>query len=337
MKNKLLFSLALFAAALASAGAEPVTKNYARTIPAPGMFRFRWYHGAICPALDRSERIQVQRYNEDTYVMRMNMDLHHEAPFMYLLMGNDRAILIDTGAMSDPKLYPLRATVDALIAQWCDLRGKADLPLIVAFTSAEDLVQNQGYEQFKDRPNTTLVPKALPELKKFYGVDAAWPGGLGKLDLGGRVLTVIPTPGAHIDGITFYDPYNNFLYTGDFLFPGRIMISNEKDYAASIKRLKGVADRFPVKWVMGGQIEMTNLPGVDYSRMTYYRPAERVLEMNPSVIAEAQELSTAMMFVAGATARTDFIMMNKVGIGYRNIVRPAELGAPGTLAGAGLR
>ena len=147
--------------------------------------------------------------------------------------------------------------MDALIAEWCDLRGKADLPLVVACTSSEDLVQNQGYEQFIGRPNTTLVPKTLPELKKFYGVDAAWPGGLGKFDLGGRVLTVIPTPGTHIDGITFYDPYNQFLYTGDFLFPGRILISNEKDYAASIKRLKGIAERFPLKWVMGGQIEMT--------------------------------------------------------------------------------
>ena len=42
-----------------------------------------------------------------------------------------------------------------------------------------------------------------------------------------------------------------------------------------------------------------------------------------------------MMFVAGATASSEFVMMNKVGVGYRAIIRPPELGAPGVLPGAG--
>lgn len=37
---------------------------------------------------------------------------------MFLLFGTDRVLLLDTGATEDPKLFPLRATVDELIGEW---------------------------------------------------------------------------------------------------------------------------------------------------------------------------------------------------------------------------
>ena len=47
-----------------------------------------------------------------------NMAVHPEAPFMFLLFGNDRTMLLDTGATRSPEFFPLRQTVDELVVQW---------------------------------------------------------------------------------------------------------------------------------------------------------------------------------------------------------------------------
>ena len=36
----------------------------------------------------------------------------------------------------------------------------------------------------------------------------------------------------------FCDSYTGFLFTGDLIFPGKINISNDKDYVASLARLQ---------------------------------------------------------------------------------------------------
>ncbi len=42
--------------------------------------------------------IQVHAYDPHTYVLRQSKATNYEAPFLYLLFGNERAILLDTGA-----------------------------------------------------------------------------------------------------------------------------------------------------------------------------------------------------------------------------------------------
>ncbi len=96
-------------------------------------------------------------------------------------------------------------------------------------------------------------------------------------------------PGAHKDGLVFYDPYNRFLFTGDLMFPGKINIGNDVDYAASLQRLKLWKESHPVKWLMGGHIEMQFVPGKVYPRFATYKPYERVLQMEPDLIDDALE------------------------------------------------
>ena len=38
------------------------------------------------------------RVDDDTFIMRQSKDVNYEAPFLYLLCGAERAILLDTGA-----------------------------------------------------------------------------------------------------------------------------------------------------------------------------------------------------------------------------------------------
>jgi len=304
--------------------AGEVVHNYACNGPAPGDIAFRWIHGSVCAATNRDPRIQVLAYNEDTYILRENPCIHWEAPFTYLLFGNTGALLIDTGATLEAAYYPLRTTVDAIIRRWCSIRRKKSVPLTIVLTSGEDIAQNQGLGQFAGRPETTLAPTQLAEIKTFHKL-AEWPNGTGSIDLGGRVIDVIPTPGAHKDGITFYDRYNCFLHTGDLLYPGRIQIGNDRDYVAALSRLQQWSESHPVKWIMGGHIEMMFAPGRAYPRFKNYRPFEHVLELEPSVLAEALEGVTAVLGKSGVVFRTDFILLNRVGPDEKNYRTSADL------------
>lgn len=302
---------------------EEVVHNYSCDGQAPGNLAFRWLYGSNVSALNHDPRIQVVQYNEDTYVLRQNVCVHWEAPFTYLLFGNQGALLIDTGATAEPAYYPLRETVDAIVTRWRQMRRKKSVPLTVVFTSGEDIAQNQGLTQFRGRANTTLAPQPLAAMKQFYKLSNAWPAGVAHIDLGGRIIDVIPTPGAHQDGVTFYDHYTDFLYTGDLLFPGKINISNDQDYAGSMERLKQWKAAHSVKWVMGGHIEMQFVPGKTYPRFATYKPYERILQMEPELIDDALESAKQVLGKELALVRPDFILLNRVSPDQKTPVFPA--------------
>jgi glyoxylase-like metal-dependent hydrolase (beta-lactamase superfamily II) len=261
----------------------------------PGSIRYKWIHGSICAATNRDPRIQVVPYNDTTIVMRENMAIHWEAPFTYLLVGNERALLIDTGATPEAKHYPLRGTVDGLLRRFASLAGKPDLPLTVVMTSPEDIAQNQGLRQFQGRSNTTIAQPSVA------------------IDLGGRLVTVIPTRGTHKDGVSYYDAQTGLLFTGDLLFPGRVLIANDGDYVASLERLKAFAEANPVKWIMGGHIEMQAVPGLAYSTRTNFKPNERVLQMEPEEIGEALLHMRRILGKEEVAIRANFILINRLG------------------------
>jgi len=304
---------------------KPVIHDYACDGPAPGNLAFRWTYGSNVAARNRDPRVQVVQYNEDSFVLRQNVCVHWEAPFTYLLFGNEGALLIDSGATAQPHHYPLRETVDAIIARWGKARGRSRVSLTIALTSGEDAAQNQGLVQFVGRPDTTIVPKPLDVMKRFYGLGSSWPSGTGRIDLGDRVIAVIPTPGTHKDGVSFYDPYCDVLFTGDLLFPGKINIGNDRDFIASLERLKAFAVSWPVKWILGGHIEMMFVPGKYYPRFATYKPYERVLEMVPALIDEAIQYAREVKGKDMMLIRPDFVLFNGVSPDQRTQVWPADV------------
>jgi glyoxylase-like metal-dependent hydrolase (beta-lactamase superfamily II) len=301
---------------------DEVIHNYNCKEPASGNLAFRWLYGSNVAALNRDPRIQAVQYNEDTYILRENVCVHWEAPFTYLLFGNKGALLIDTGATPEAAWYPLRSTVDAIVTRWGQMRRKKTVPLTVVFTSGEDVAQDQGLSQFAGRPATTFAPQPLAAMKQFYKLSDSWPSGTGRIDLGDRVIEVIPAPGAHKDGLVFYDPYNDFLHTGDLLFPGKVNISNDKDYAASLTRLQQWKDTHPVKWLMGGHIEMQFLPGKVYPRFATYKPYERLLQMEPHLVDDALTSAKEVAGKETMLVRPDFILLNGVSPDQKTPVFP---------------
>ena len=76
--------------------------------------------------------------------------------------------------------------------------------------------------QFSDRPATTVVPVDVDSVRTFFGFDTTWPSQVVSLDLGGRLLEIIGSPGHHEAAITIYDPWTRILFTGDTVLPGRL-------------------------------------------------------------------------------------------------------------------
>src|SRR5947208_258343 len=66
----------------------------------------RWIHGSAAAKYNTDPDIQVHACDEHTYILRQNKAVHYEAPFMFLLFGSSRALLLDTGATAYPgRLY----------------------------------------------------------------------------------------------------------------------------------------------------------------------------------------------------------------------------------------
>jgi glyoxylase-like metal-dependent hydrolase (beta-lactamase superfamily II) len=215
---------------------------------------------------------QVHWYDERTAIIRQSLRTNFEGPFLYLLLGSERALLLDTGT-GDTRL---RELIDELLA------GR-DLELVVAHTHAHgDHVG--GDAQFDE-----VVGHSAEEVAGFFGI-ADWPDGIGRLDLGERVLDVIAIPGHQGSDIALYDARTGLLFTGDSLYPGRLYVPDWASYRASVRRLTGfVAAGNHVEWVLGAHIEMTDRPGEDYPMGADVHPAEHPLQLDAQTLTELDE------------------------------------------------
>ncbi len=156
---------------------------------ATGSMNVRWDDGATDCKTSRQPAIQVHAYNPQTFILRENLCATFEAPFMYLLKGSTRALLIDDGDVADPRQMPLARTVmDLLRAD-----GSPQVPLLVVHTHRH-LDHREGDGQFAHLPGVQVVGFDLESVKRFYGF-GDWPNGVAQIDLGGRVVDVLPTPG----------------------------------------------------------------------------------------------------------------------------------------------
>jgi len=255
----------------------------------PGDLDVRWIHGSPSARHNRDPEIQVHHYDEHTVILRQNKAVHYEAPFLYLLFGNDRAVLVDSGATPQPELFPLRATVDRLLAGWRVAHPRDRYELLVAHSHSHG-DHTAGDVQLTDRPDTTVVGTDRPALTGFLGL-RDWPEGTAQLDLGGRVVDVIPSPGHDEPAVTLYDRSTGLMLTGDTLYPGRLYVPDWPAFTATVDRLLAFAGDHPVGHLLGGHIEMTRSPGVDYVIRTTYQPEEPPLELG---VADLRALRRAI-------------------------------------------
>lgn len=277
---------------------------------AAGSLDVQWIHGSVSPKHNTDPEIQVHFYSEHTVILRQNMAVHYEAPFMFLLFGNERAILFDTGATRSPDFFPLRQTVDALIDQWLAKYPRDSYPLIVAHTH----LHRDHFEadpQFFDRPDTQVVGRTLQETIEFYGFQNH-PHDQVTYDLGGRILQVIATPGHEEAEVCVYDPYNQLLLTGDILYPGRLYVNDWEAFKDSIERLIAFTEAYLIQHILGCHIEMSIYPKLDYLIRTSYQPEERPLQMTVEQLRSLRSAIEQIQGKPGIYAFDDYIIYNTV-------------------------
>src|SRR5437762_8741555 len=184
---------------------------FAETVP--GSLPAQWNIGAEDCAASPQPPLQVHSYEPTTFIRRQSPCADFEANFIYLLIGADKALLIDTGAVADSKAMPLAKTILELLPE----KDHKKLPLLAAHTHRH-LDHRAGDPQFASLPSTQVVPFDLEGLRAFFGFNN-WPNGTAHLDLGDRTVDVIPTPGHNKTHIAFYDDRTGILFSGDFLLP----------------------------------------------------------------------------------------------------------------------
>jgi hydroxyacylglutathione hydrolase len=236
----------------------------------PGTMHVHWNEGSEDCVKNPQPPIQVHRYNAQTFILRESLCVTYEAPFIYLLIGKNKALLIDTGAVADAKTMPLAQTVISLLGN-----GGSGLPLMVVHTHGH-LDHRSGDDQFRPLPDVEIVPTPLESVKSRLGV-ADWPNSIGHIDLGDRVIDVIPTPGHYPSHVAYYDRQTGLFFSGDFLLPGRLLIEDTNADLASARRVAEFVDQRPVTYVLGAHIELDESGKIFLG--TRYHPNERPLQL----------------------------------------------------------
>jgi hypothetical protein len=133
--------------------------------PVPGSLPVQWNIGAEDCVASPQPPLQVHTYEPQTFILRQSPCASFEANFIYLLIGSDKALLIDTGAVADPNAMPLAKTVLELLPD----KEHKKLPLLVAHTHRH-LDHRAGDPQFASLPSTQVVPFNLEGVRAFFGL-----------------------------------------------------------------------------------------------------------------------------------------------------------------------
>jgi len=282
-----------------------VADSWAQSQITPGSMAVHWDEGSPDCAKTTHDPLQVYSYNHQTFILRESLCSTFEAPFMYLLVGSRRALLIDTGDVADPKKMPLAETVMRLLPAGAQGR----MPLLVVHTHRH-LDHRAGDPQFTSLPNVEVVGFDLASVRRFYHF-TDWPNGRAEIDLGGRVIDVLPTPGHNETEVSFYDRNTALFFTGDFLLPARLLVDDTQAYIASAERAAQFVRDLPVTFILGGHIEM-NSQGKMFDWESQYHPDEHVLQMTK---ADLMALPAVIRSFNGFyTERGSFVMMNWIRI-----------------------
>ena len=240
-------------------------------------FQKNWNSGSEDCSKNDEPPIEVLVFSRSTYVLRQNMCITFEAPFIYVLFGEHTVLVHDTGATENAKNFPLYKAVSTLIEERSKL-GYPNIQTILVTHSHSHRDNTSADLQFKNQLNVTLVEPNNEAILKFFGI-TDWPNESANIELGARELTIIPTPGHQEESISIYDPQTQWILTGDTFYPGNIYVKNWQAYKSSIQRLVDFSKNHQVSGLMGSHIEMTNKYGIAYPIGTTYQPNETALPL----------------------------------------------------------
>lgn len=261
-----------------------------------GSLTVSWMHGSANCQTNTDPEVQVHAYNATVHIIRQNKCRTFEAPFVYVIEGSTRALVIDSGATNTTAL---RTTIRGLVPT---------LPIVVAHSHNHG-DHKAGDVTFAGQPNIAVVGTSIAAIQAQFAI-ATWPTSAGSIDLGGRIVDVIAIPGHETQHIAFYDRKTGLLFTGDTLYPGLLFINDWATYRTSVGRLAQFVTSHPISYVLGAHIEMTATAKQVYPYGTTYQPNEHVLPLSAAHVMELDAALTQLGATApgSSVAHDDFVI-----------------------------
>jgi hydroxyacylglutathione hydrolase len=243
---------------------------------------------------------QVQEYNEDLYILRESGCTDFEKPFLYLFFGRERALLEDTGS-GKPETARV---VSGVMTKWLKRNKRDSIPLVVTHSHSHgDHIA--GDSQFSAMQGVTMVPLTVEGTQTFFHVQK-WPDDIGQIDLGGRVIDVIPIPGHDTLSLALYDRQTAILFSGDSLYPGRVFVRDFDAFTRSTQRMIDFTRGKIVAHIMGCHVEQSTTPYLDYPVGTAYQPEEHALPLSRGHLLEMMDALKEMKGSRERVAMRDF-------------------------------
>ena len=186
---------------------------------------------------------------------------HWEETHCYLLNGNNRSLLIDTGlgicniADEVKKLTSLPVTAVATHIHWDHIGGHCYFPDFCAHEEELDWL-NGGFPLSTETVREMVLDRCDPpeefrveEYTMFQGCPTRVLQDGDIIDLGGRVLEVLHTPGHSPGHMCFFERETGYLFTGDLIYKDVLFAYYPStDPAAYLDSVERVAKQ-PVKRV----------------------------------------------------------------------------------------
>jgi glyoxylase-like metal-dependent hydrolase (beta-lactamase superfamily II) len=181
----------------------------------------------------------------------------------YLILGEDKAILFDTGmGISDLRAVIQQLTklpVIVLNSHTHDDHVGDNWQFDTVYSMDTDFSRTNAKGSWVDAQSEIAPGEICGDLPESFNREtyATKPWKIAKyihdgekLDLGGRAIEIISTPGHTPDAIALFDRANGLLFTGDTYYPAPIWLFRpETDldaYAKSIQRLAALASQLKI-------------------------------------------------------------------------------------------
>ena len=246
----------------------------------------QWHHGAVDCKSNADPAFDIFSFDSSSFILRQNKCDTFEAPFIYVLVGHEKILILDTGATADAEHASFYQALTSVLGK----QRLAEKEILVLHSHSHS-DHYQGDVQFEGKANVTLVKPNSGAVTQFFAFNKQTNEQM-TIDLGQRKLTVMATPGHQEEAISLYDHQTKWLLTGDTFYPGVIYVKEWEVYKSSIAHLAAFTRRHEVSAVLGAHIEMTSGAGEYYPIGTIYQPNEAPLDLSPeSLQALAEKLA----------------------------------------------
>lgn len=231
-----------------------------------------------------SDWFTIDRIDADTYIISEYR--HWEETHCYLLNGNKRSLLIDTGlgicdiSEEVKKLTDKPVTAVATHIHWDHIGGHRYYPDFYAHEAELDWLSG-GFPLTLETIRNMVVDRCdLPDgydvgtYEFFQGTPTRILHDSDMIDIGGRVIEILHTPGHSPGHMCFWEKERGYLFTGDLVYKDTLFAYYPStDPEAYLKSLKKISV-LPVKRVFPAHHSLDIQPEI----LTRMRDAFRQLK-----------------------------------------------------------